>query len=126
MDDRTHDEGVERLLRASRPEPDPEFVESVRRRLFGRHASERPAARRPLLVGAVATAGMACAALVAGLAGSGPLALSGQGSSRASDHCRFVRVERRERVPVVVTSRDGTQTLAFRTRSVERRVKRCS
>lgn len=126
MEDRTRDAAVEELLRASRPSPDPEFVGSLERRLFPRHTRARRPARRPLLVGAAATAAMACAALVAGLVGGGPLALNGQQSSKANDSCRFVTVQRQERVPVIVTSRTGVQKLEFRLRPVERRVKRCS
>jgi ferric-dicitrate binding protein FerR (iron transport regulator) len=126
MEDQARDAAIEELLRASRPSPDPEFVGSLERRLFPGNTHARRPARRPLLVGAAATAAMACAVLVAGLVGAGPLALDGQDSSTANENCRFVTVQRQERVPVVVTSGKGVQKLEFRLRPVERRVKRCS
>ena len=126
MDDPASEAHVEQLLRQSRPEPDPEFLASLERRLFPRRVGEPRRGRRPFLVGAAATAAMASVALVAGLIGAGPLALDGQSSSQAGDHCRFVLVKRSERVPVVVTTRNGDQKLRFRPRTVERRVKRCS
>lgn len=126
MDDRPSEQAVEMLLRASRPEPEPTFVGSLERRLFSRGKGQRRATRGPLLLGAAATAAMACAVLVAGLVGAGPLAYHGQDSSKASENCRFVQVHRQERIPVVMTSPNGVRRLEFRLRPVERHIKRCS
>jgi ferric-dicitrate binding protein FerR (iron transport regulator) len=119
------DREVEERLRASRPTPDPAFVRALELRLLGRPKAPRLRVRRPLFVGASAAVAMAGAALVLSLAGAGPLAPDGQQAVEATDDCRTVTVVRPERVPMIVTGRDGQPRLEFERRRVEKRVKRC-
>jgi hypothetical protein len=114
-------EAVEAKLRAQRPLPDQRFVEQLERRLLARRSKPR---QRPLLAGLAATGALAATLLGLALVGAGPLAPSDQ-SSRASQRCHYVRVERRVREPIVVTRPDGTNALRLRSRSIERRVRRC-
>jgi hypothetical protein len=81
--------------------------------------------RHPLFAGAATATGLASAALVLALAGGGPLAPGGGDDSRASEDCRFVTVEKRERVPQIVLNRDGQPSVRYRVQLVERQVKRC-
>lgn len=119
---------IEDHLRASRPEPDPEFAAGLEERLLERRESRfrlpSPRHRGPLFAGAAAATAMASAALVLSLAGVGPLA-AGEGSVSADEQCHWVTVKRTERVPEIV-QRNGRTELRFSQRSVERRVKRCS
>jgi hypothetical protein len=113
------DDPVEKVLRSSRPEPDPEFVRSLHQRLF------RPRRdRRPVLAGAAFAGALASAALALSLAGVGPLAGGGRGA-QAGSACKFVTVTRVEQTPVLV-QHSGTSALAFKAQAVKRRVKHCS
>jgi hypothetical protein len=117
---------LEGRLRASRPHPDPRFVAELEEYLLLREPEpRRRRARRPLLAAAGATAALAVALVGVGLAGGGPLAPSGDEGVRAKDHCRFVPVRERVRSPVVVTGRDGSTEVRYRSRLVTRQVKRC-
>jgi hypothetical protein len=117
---------LERLLRASRPHPDPRFVEELQERLLPRKPEpRRRRARRPLLAAAGATAALAVAIVGLGLAGGGPLTPSGDDGVRAKDDCRFVPVRERVRSPFVVSGRDGRAEVRYRSRVVTRQVKRC-
>jgi hypothetical protein len=126
MDQHELDADVEERLRASRPEPDPGFVAELAARLFRRPRRHRSpvSSRRPIWAAAGVAAAMACAALLLGLTGAGPLA-GGQHATQAKDDCRFVAVKRLEQEPVVVRTANGTR-LEFRKRLVTRQVKRCS
>ena len=110
------DEQVERILRDSRPEPDPDYVRSLERRLIGSPRREH----RPLLAGAAFAGAVASAVLALSLAGVGPLAGGGGGAQAGSD-CKFVTVAKREKVPELVQGQ-----LVLRERTVHRRIKRCS
>jgi hypothetical protein len=117
---------LERLLRASRPHPDPRFVEELEESLLLREPEpRRRRARPPLLAAAGATAALAVALIGVGLAGGGPLAPSGDEGVRAKDDCRFVPVRKHVRSPVVVSGRDGRAEVRYRSRVVTRQVKRC-
>jgi hypothetical protein len=116
---------LERRLRASRPHPDPRFVGELEEHLLPRKPEPRRRARRPLLAAAGATAALAVVVAGLGLAGGGPLAPSGDEGVRAKDDCRFVPVRKRVRSPVVVSGRDGSPELRYRSRVVTRQLKRC-
>jgi hypothetical protein len=116
---------LERRLRASRPHPDPRFVGELEEHLLPRKPEPRRRARRPLLAAAGATAALAVVVAGLGLAGGGPLAPSGDEGVRAKDDCRFVPVRKRLRSPVVVSGRDGSPELRYRSRVVTRQLKRC-
>jgi anti-sigma factor RsiW len=122
------DDRVDAVLRASRPEPDPGFTRRLERRLFGAapaRASRRSLlSLRPALAGAGAAGLLATAALIASLAGAGPLAGS-DGGARAREDCRYVTVHRHGKVPVVVRTRDGGTRIAYRPGTITKRVKRC-
>ena len=127
------DQRVERLLRASRPEPDGEFAARLERRLLGAEPSRAPRRAswmprltlRPALAGAGAAGLLATAALVAGLAGGGPLSGSDNGA-RAGENCHYVTVKRPGKVPVMVRTKDGGYRVVYRDGLVPKRVKRCS
>jgi hypothetical protein len=113
------DEHVEKVLRASRPEPAAGFVRSLESRLFERPEPEKR--HRPLLAGVALAGALACAALGLSLAGVGPL--GGGNSVEAGSHCKFVTVTRMETVPTVT----GTQGIfSIDEQPVTRRIKRCS
>jgi len=121
-------EPAERLLRASRPLPDLEFKEQLERKLFPQprmRPARRHAGFRPALAGAAGVAGLAALLGGLGLAGAGPLAPGGSSDTRAGDNCRFVRLERLERVPRVTTNPTGDLEIRFRRERVERLVERC-
>jgi hypothetical protein len=120
------DARLELLLQRSRPVPRAAFVHEAEQRLLpGLDAARAPRLRRPLFAGGTAAAGLASAAVVLALAGGGPLAPGGSDDSRAAQDCRFVTVEKRERVPQIVVDRDGQPSVRYRMQLVERRVKRC-
>ena len=114
------DERVEQILRASRPEPDPDYVRSLERRLIGEPRRERRPAR-PLFAGAALSGAVAAAVLALSLAGVGPLGGGGSNGAHAGSDCRFVTVAKREKAPVLVQGQ-----LVLREHTVQRRIKRCS
>jgi hypothetical protein len=117
---------LELLLQRSRPVPRAAFVHELEQRLLpAREPTRARLLRRPLIAGAATATGLASAALVLALAGGGPLAPGGGDDSRASEDCRFVTVEKRERVPQIVLDRDGQPSVRYRVQLVERQVKRC-
>jgi hypothetical protein len=126
------DQRVEALLRASRPEPDDAFAGRLERRLLGAEPRRTPRHRawmprltlRPALAGAGAAGLLATAALVASLAGGGPLSGSDDGA-RAGENCRYVTVMRPGKVPVMVRTNDGDYRVVYRAGEVPKRVKRC-
>jgi hypothetical protein len=119
------DARLELLLQRSRPVPRAAFVHELEQRLPVNEPTRARQLRRPLFAGAAAATGLASAALVLALAGGGPLAPGGGDESRASQDCHLVTVEKRERVPLIVTDRDGQPSVRYRVQLVERRVKRC-
>jgi hypothetical protein len=133
-----HDAHVAGILRASRPEPEPSWQDGLERRLLamsaleGRSAPKRTPplarlasrARTPWLVGGAAAAGLACLALLLGLAGAGPLSSEKDSAVEADDSCRYVSVRRVQRVPRLVI-RSGESVIRYDRKLVQRRVKRC-
>ena len=118
-------ESTEERLRRSRPLPDSDFTRELERRLLPRERRERARWRIPVLAGAAA-GGLAALFVGLSLAGAGPLSLDGDDdSSQARDECEFVPVRRTERVPRVVTGRDGEPRITYRKRRVTRYVERC-
>ena len=118
------DEQVEARLRASAPQPRPEFVLALRTRLFPERALATWRRRhRPVFVGALASAAAAVAVLV--LVSAGPLAGGGGQDVKAGSNCRYVVVKARGRVPVVVRTRAGQTRIVYRDEPVERPVERC-
>jgi hypothetical protein len=113
------DDRVEQILRASRPEPDPDYVESLELRLLRPARRERRPAR-PLFAGAALAGALASAVLALSLAGVGPLGGGSDGAHAGSD-CKFVTVAKREKAPVLVQGQ-----LVLREHTVYRRIKRCS
>jgi hypothetical protein len=123
---RDTDARLEMLLGRSRPIPRAAFLHELEQRLLpGGGPARVRRLRRPVFAGAAAATGLAAAALVLALAGGGPLAPGGGDDSRASQDCRFVTVEKRERVPLIVLDRAGRPSVRYRVQLVESRVKRC-
>ena len=133
------DADVERVLRASRPAPDPSWQQGLERRLLTMAAprDERPTSagrrrlaagtrwlKRPLVVGGAAAAGLASFIFALGLAGAGPLSTQSDPVVEAEDDCRYVAVRRTERVPRLIV-RSGQPAIEYDRRVVRRRVERC-
>lgn len=133
------DADVERVLRASRPTPDPAWQQGLERQLLTMAAprDERAASagrrrlaettawlRRPLVVGGAAAAGLASFVFALGLAGAGPLSTQSDPVVEAEDDCRYVVVRRTERVPKLIV-RSGQPAIEYDRRVVRRRVERC-
>lgn len=121
------DELIEESLRASQPRPSPEFTHGLEQRLLPPVSPTIRSRRRPLLVGGLGAAGLASALLGIQLIGGGP-PLGGKdrdGAVRATDDCRTVTVMRRERIPRIARSDDGTPRVVYRYRVRPRQVKRC-
>jgi hypothetical protein len=121
---------VERLLRAARPEPRPEFVRELERSLIGRRPSraERPARVRPrlrvLVAGTGLVAGLAAVVVALAVAGLLPFGSSG-GRAEAGEDCTVTTVERLERHPHFVRDKRGDLHVRYRTEKVPRIVRRC-
>jgi hypothetical protein len=121
-----HDAAVEAILWASRPEPDPAWVEGLERRLLTPRSARRLANLRPRLGLSFALAGgLAVVAVTLSLAGVGPLVRQSD-SVDARDDCQVVTIPAIERVPLLVRDPDGAARLIYRDRRVTRRVTRCS
>jgi hypothetical protein len=117
-------EDLERLFRAARPTPRPEFVHDLERSLRLRRA--KPDRHR--LHVAVAAVGLASvlAALVVAMSVAGLVPYTSDGSpAEAEQHCRTVVVERMERRPYFVRGRDGEIHVRYREQVVPRFVRRC-
>src|SRR5689334_14939320 len=107
---RDFDRAAEDILRAAQPKPDPDFVDSLERRLFPAKAPRRrpQLARRPVFAGGLLAGGLAAAAVILGLAGAGPLG-SGDHSGQATSNCRFVTKREHVRAPVLVQRHGSAQ-----------------
>jgi hypothetical protein len=118
-------EDLERLLRAGRPAPRPDFVRALERKLMPRRSPRR----RLQLQVAIAGVGLAAmlAAMVIALSAAGllPISLGGGSRAQAERDCRIVMVERTERVPRFVRDSKGVLMLRYDTRVVSRPVRRC-
>jgi hypothetical protein len=115
------DAAVEAILRASRPEPDPVWVEGLERRLL----KPRRSTRSRLQFGLALAGGLAAVAMTFSLAGVGPL-LRGSDAVDAREDCHVVVVAGIQRVPVVVRDASGAPGIIYRDQTVTRRVTRCS
>jgi hypothetical protein len=117
------DAELETILAAIRPEPAPEFVESVERRLIG----VPPRTRRRRRQFGVAVAGIAALAgvLVAvSLVGLNPL--SEDAAVDATPTCTTTLATARVMEPMVVTSPDGDVTIARKPTNGTKAVRVCS
>ena len=120
-EDRT--EEVASVLRMASPAPPPAFVDALERRLIQSNSgSGWP--RRPALMATLGACAVTGIGLALALAGANPLAGDNKGAE-ADDGCRYVVVTQPVRVPIEARNRDGTTTLRFERRLVERGVKRC-
>lgn len=137
--ERWHDQNdaVARELRASRPQPDPVFVEGLHGRLFADQPAPVPRRRasdwlpraawnwRPALAGAGLASLLAGTVLAIGVIGGGPLSPDGVSPSPAEQDCRYERIRDIRTVPTITTDRAGTPRVVQRRQIVYRRVKRC-
>lgn len=114
------DADLEACLRRARPLPDPEFVRATETKLLG----DGRRSVRPLRLAAGMAGGFAALVLTLSLAGTGPLG-GGDDSVSADDPCRTVVVVRRERIPSLRVTPDGTPRIVYSRRPVERAVRRC-
>ena len=121
------DPELDALLRAKRPAPDPTWVRATEQRLLPPRRRFAVPAWRPApaaRLGAALAVGIAALVLALSLAGVGPLG-GGDRSVQAKDDCRTVKVTRRERVPAIVTGKDGQPQVVYSARSVQRLERRC-
>ena len=118
-------EDLERLLRAGRPVPPPDFVAGLERTLI----PPRPRTDRVRMRVGIAGLGFAFAlaamAIALGAAGLLPIQVGGGSDAEAERDCRTVIVERRERVPSFARHADGELVVRFHTQTVSRPVRRC-
>ena len=118
-------EDLERLLRAGRPVPPPDFVAGLERTLI----PSRPRTDRVRMRVGIAGLGFAFAlaamAIALGAAGLLPIQVGGGSDAEAERDCRTVIVERRERVPSFARHADGELVVRFHTQTVSRPVRRC-
>lgn len=122
-DDQDLDEEAARLLRAARPEPGPQWMARTEARLLGRRAA--PRRRRPVIAAFGISGAVAAVAVVASLAGAGPLALDGQDDVRAGEDCRTVQVTTPRTTGEIVRQPDGTATVVQQDETVTKPVRRC-
>jgi hypothetical protein len=118
-------EDLERLLRAGRPAPRPDFVSALERGLIPRSPRSGRARMRVAIAGvgfAFALAGMVIALGAVGLL---PIQLGGGSGAQAERDCRTVMVQRKERVPSFVRDANGEITVRYHTQTVSRPVRRC-
>jgi hypothetical protein len=118
-------EDLERLLRAGRPVPRPDFVRELERELIpGRARTDRERVRV-----AIAGLGLAFALgavlIVLGAVGLLPIHLGGGSGAEAERDCRTVMVERTERVPSIARDASGEFVVRYHTQTVSRPVRRC-
>jgi hypothetical protein len=125
MDPHDPDPQLADLLRSRRPQPSMHFVAETERELFAPRRSRlswRPAAATRL--GGALVAGFAALVLVLSLAGVGPLAGDDTGV-QARDDCHTVAVKRFQRVPEVVTGKDGQAKVVYVRKRVPRYERVC-
>jgi hypothetical protein len=118
-------EDLERLLRAGRPSPRPDFVRALERNLVPRRSRRERVRLRVAIAGisfAVALGAMAIALNAVGLL---PFQLGGGNRAQAEQDCRMVKVEQKERVPTFGRNSKGELVVRYHTRTVPRLVKRC-
>lgn len=113
------DPELDALLRRHPPAPDPAWVRTTGERLF--HERRR---RPAVWLASAAAGGLASLGLALSFAGVGPLA-GGDQAVQAKDECRTVVVRRHERLPSLVTAKDGSARIVYRRQLVRRSVRRC-
>ncbi|MDQ8045613.1 MAG: hypothetical protein AAGC46_20525 [Solirubrobacteraceae bacterium] len=124
FDQQPPDEQLEQLLRRAAPGPTAAFESTLERHLFPDRG--RVSARRGRIAGLVAaTGGLAAVAVIAALAGGGPLAGNGGSSAKARPGCTTVYVTKVEPVGRVVKKADGTVTVETNRRPVVHEQQRC-
>lgn len=121
-DESVRDEAVAALLRASTPRPDFDFARRLEERLGP--ASEPSSGWRVAFVPAVGLAVTAGAFLILGLAGTGPLSLTDD-ETKATDDCRYVRINEQRRLPSITSDRQGRPRIVFEQREVTALRRRC-
>jgi hypothetical protein len=113
---------MEEVLLSRRPEPRPDFVETLEADLMRR--ARRPRSGR-MVQGFAVAAALAVTVVLLGLTGGLPLRLGADRPATATQRCSTVFVERAERRPVFVVSRSGDLRVTYRTRLVRHPVRRC-
>ncbi len=127
MSDLERDESVEELaemLRAARPLPAEEWVESVEARLLGRRSLTR--SYRPAWLGAGLAVGLTCLLLLIGLVGAaGPLAPSGVRTVEAGPTCERTFGTERQTFGEVVERPGGGAEVMTRPQTVTTEKRLC-
>ena len=118
-------EDLERLLRAGRPVPPPDFVAGLERTLIPPRPRTDRVRMRVGIAGLGFAVALAAMAIALGAAGLLPIQVGGGSDAEAERDCRTVIVERRERVPSFARHADGELVVRFHTQTVSRPVRRC-
>ena len=118
-------EDLERLLRAGRPVPRPDFVPALERRLIPRRPRPDPVRIRVAAAGVGLAFALAAMIIALGATGLLPIQLGGGSGAQAERDCRTVMVERKQRVPSFVRDANGELVLRYHTETVSRPVRRC-
>lgn len=118
-----HDTDLEERLLAARPEPRPDFVDSLEDRLLRPEPTRRSRWRVPLL-GAGLAGGLTAMLLAFTLAGGDPFSSPGDGDVRARD-CRFVETQVETVLPEATVDKRGDVSLRFEKHRVKRLIRRC-
>jgi hypothetical protein len=119
------DPELDAILRATRPSPDPSWVDATEQRLACSQRSWFVWHTTPALrLGAVTGFALAVAVIMLSLLGASPLGDSDQ-DVKAGEACRLVEVDRIERVPSIVESTSGEPQVIYRKERVRRFVERC-
>ena len=118
-------DGLQRLLRAARPEPPPDFVRELERSLTRRRPVRRERGRlRVLVAGSGLAACLAAITVALAVAGLLPIG-SSEEHAEADEHCTITMVERVQRRPTFVRDGDGRYQIHYRLERAPRLVKRC-
>jgi hypothetical protein len=118
-------EDLERLLRAGRPVPRPDFVRALERELIPRRARSDRERVRVAIAGLGLAFALGAVLVALGAVGLLPIHLGGGSGAQAERDCRTVLVERNERVPSIVRDAKGEFVVRYHTRTVSRPVRRC-
>lgn len=120
------DRELDALLRRTRPQPDPAWIQSTRDALLPERAVATRAWWRPRPVAIAATIGLAATLTVAALSGGGPLGGAGGDEARAVRECRDVYVTQVEPLGEVRRRADGTVEVQTVERPVTRVQRECT
>jgi hypothetical protein len=118
-------EDLERLLRAGRPVPPPDFVGALERKLIPRRPRTDRVRMRVAIAGVGFAFALAAMVIALGAAGLLPIQLGGGSGAQAERDCRTVIVARKERVPLFVRDANGELVVRYHTQTVSRPVRRC-